>query len=98
MVLLKGATSVISDGTQLYYNTTGNPGLSKGGSGDMLSGIGLALLCQGLKPIYAAAAASYLLGASADEAVRLLGERLLLARDVWGCIPAAILGEEAPTP
>ena len=48
----------------------------------MLSGIALAMLGQKLAPFDAACAASYLLGASADTALDLLRERMLMARDV----------------
>ncbi len=82
-VLLKGTRSVVAapDG-RFAWNETGNPGLAKGGSGDVLSGIALAMLGQKLAPFDAACAASYLLGASADTALDLLRERMLMARDV----------------
>lgn len=88
VVLLKGAVSVIAspDG-RVTFNTTGNPGLAKGGSGDVLTGILLALLAQGLCPYDAARVGAYLLGASADHAVASLAERALLARDVIGALP-----------
>lgn len=83
IVLLKGAQSVIAapDG-RCRQNSTGNAGLTKGGSGDVLTGLILALLGQKLAPFDAACAGAYLLGASADEAVSLLGTRMLMARDV----------------
>lgn len=82
-ILLKGATSVIAshDG-RLTLNTTGNPGLAKGGSGDVLSGIILALMCQGLSPYDAARCGAYLAGRSADIAKRNANERSMLASDV----------------
>ena len=82
-VLLKSAVSYIAapDG-RVYRNETGNAGLAKGGSGDVLTGIVLAFLGQGLKPFEAACAAAYVLGASADRAMELLKERMLLSRDV----------------
>lgn len=86
-VLLKGAESHIAsfDG-KIARNTSGNPGLAKGGSGDVLSGIILALLGQGLKPYDAACAGAYILGASADRAVDILRERMLMSRDVTDAI------------
>ena len=81
-VLLKGATTVVTDGTHTVLCTEGTPGLSKGGSGDVLTGIITGLLSQGLTPFDAARAGTYLLGTSAAEAYRLLGERMLLATDV----------------
>lgn len=82
-LLLKGARTVIANfqGT-IKWNETGNAGLAKGGSGDVLTGIILALLGQKLAPYAAACVGSYLLGASAAEALELLQERMLMARDV----------------
>lgn len=82
-VLLKGAdTHIAAPDGRAAVNTNGNPGLAKGGSGDLLTGIVLAMLGQGLKPFEAACAGAYLLGASADRAVDILMERMLMARDV----------------
>ena len=81
-VLLKGATTVVTDGRHTVLCTEGTPGLSKGGSGDVLTGIITGLLSQGLSPFDAARAGTYLLGTSAAGAYRLLGERMLLATDV----------------
>ena len=82
VVLLKGATTCVSDGTRVRLNTTGNSGLAKGGSGDVLSGIVTALLAQGLSAFDAAGAGAFLLGASAGTAMELLNTRMLMARDV----------------
>ena len=94
-VLLKGATTCISDGERVLLNTSGNPGLAKGGSGDVLTGLLLALLAQRLLPIDAACAAAYLLGASADRAYVLLGNRMLVAGDVIDAIREEIRAERA---
>ncbi|MDO4564560.1 MAG: NAD(P)H-hydrate dehydratase [Clostridia bacterium] len=82
IVLLKDAQSYISDGKEVFVNTTGNSGLAKGGSGDVLCGITAALAAQGLSPLQAACTGSYLLGISADRAMELLKTRILLASDV----------------
>jgi len=83
IVLLKGAKSHIAayDGS-IARNVSGNPGLAKGGSGDVLSGIILALMGQGLKPFDAACAGAYILGVSAEKAMDILRERMLMSRDV----------------
>lgn len=81
-VLLKGATSVIAQGEKICLNTTGNTGLAKGGSGDVLTGILLALLAQRIPSFEAACAGAYLLGATADQAYALLGTRMLTPSDV----------------
>ena len=80
--LLKGATTLVHADGRTAFLTFGNPGLSKGGSGDVLTGLITALLAQGLLPFDAARAGAYLLGTSADRALHLLGERMLLASDV----------------
>ena len=81
-VLLKGATTLVRAGGRTAFLTFGNPGLAKGGSGDVLTGLITALLGQGLTAFDAARAGAYLLGTSADRAMRLLSERMLLASDV----------------
>lgn len=71
VVVLKGAGTVVAapDG-RCCVNTTGNPGLSRGGSGDALAGMTAALLACGLPAYEAAACAVYLHGAAADRAAR----------------------------
>jgi len=82
IVLLKGAVTCISDGETVVYNTSGNAGLAKGGSGDTLTGIITAMLAQGSSPKNAACAGAFLLGASADIAYEVLGNRMLMAGDL----------------
>ncbi|MDO5110673.1 MAG: NAD(P)H-hydrate dehydratase [Clostridia bacterium] len=90
-VLLKSAQSVIAASSGQYrINRTGNAGLAKGGSGDVLTGITLSMLGQGLPPFEAACAGAYLLGASADEAVTILKERMLMAGDVIGMVEQTV--------
>lgn len=80
--LLKGATTIVHGNGSTLFCTEGTPALSKGGSGDVLTGLITALLAQGLSPFDAARTGTYLLGTTAKEAYRLLGERMLLASDV----------------
>ena len=86
-VLLKSAESVIAspDG-RIRYNTSGNSGLAKGGSGDVLCGIVTSMLAQGANPFDAASLGSYLLGTSAENALSLLAERFITATDVTDAI------------
>ncbi|HPY36303.1 MAG TPA: NAD(P)H-hydrate dehydratase, partial [Clostridia bacterium] len=81
-LLLKGATSIIAFGDKVSLNASGNPGLAKGGSGDMLTGIILTLLAKGVDSYKAACAGAFMLGTSAEKAYKLLQERMLLASDV----------------
>ena len=87
VLLLKSAASVIAapDG-RIRYNISGNPGLAKGGSGDVLTGIISGLLAQGLTAFDAASCGAYLLGQSADTALSLLKNRALIAGDVLDSI------------
>lgn len=72
--LLKGHRTVITDGEKVYVNHTGNPGMATGGSGDVLAGILVSLLGQGLPPLEAAACAAWLHGAAGDRAANRLGQ------------------------
>ena len=81
-VLLKGASTVISNGEKTCIVAEGNAGLGKGGSGDVLTGIITGLLAQGVEPYWAACLGSYLLGASAEKAFDILKERMLRATHV----------------
>lgn len=87
-VLLKGATTVIASNGRVCLNTTGNSGLAKGGSGDVLTGITLALLAQGIAVYDAACMGAYLLGSTAEKAYALLQTRMLLAADVIDALGA----------
>lgn len=71
-LVLKGANTVIADGrsASLFVNRTGNPGMAKGGSGDLLAGMLASLAAQGMEPLKAAAAAVYLHGLAGDEVAK----------------------------
>ena len=73
MILLKGHVDIVSDGTKVALNRTGNPYMSKGGTGDTLAGICGALLARGLEPFRAACAAAWINGAAGDIALRKKG-------------------------
>jgi ADP-dependent NAD(P)H-hydrate dehydratase / NAD(P)H-hydrate epimerase len=90
LVVLKGAYTGISfpDGTYLF-NTTGNPGMATGGSGDVLTGIIVSLLAQGLSPEDAAVAAVYLHGVAGDVAAEKYGMESMIAGDIIKCIGSA---------
>lgn len=90
VVVLKGARTVVAspDGC-LGINTTGNPGMATGGSGDVLTGVVAALIAQGLDPFRAAAAAVYLHGRAGDLAAGERGEMGLTAGDICRFLPAA---------
>ncbi|PVX24927.1 MAG: NAD(P)H-hydrate dehydratase, partial [Candidatus Bathyarchaeum sp.] len=65
-ILLKGPVDVISDGVQTKYNFTGNPAMTVGGTGDVLSGVVGGLLAMATKPFNAAVAGAFVNGAAGD--------------------------------
>ncbi len=84
VVILKGAYSVVAmpDG-KLFFNTSGNPGMATAGSGDVLTGILLALLAKGYPSELAAMSATYLHGLAGDLAVeRQESFESLIASDI----------------
>src|SRR6185369_11812040 len=90
-VVLKGAGTVIAapDGA-LAVNSTGNPGMATGGTGDILTGMIVGLLAQGLSTWDAACAGTYLHGIAGDLAAARRGEIGMIARDLLDAIPDAI--------
>ena len=90
VVILKGAHSSIAtpDG-KVYFNSTGNPGLATGGSGDVLTGILTGLLAQGYSAMDAAIIGVYLHGLSGDFAAREKGQHSLIASDLIDFLPTA---------
>lgn len=87
IVLLKGHETVITDGDRCYMNPTGNPGMAVGGSGDVLAGMIVSLLGQGLPPLDAAACAAWLHGAAGDICARELGQYGMLPSDMLNVLP-----------
>ena len=83
VLVLKGANTIVAAPSgKVYFNMTGNPGMSTGGSGDALAGITLSLLAQGLAAEDAAKAAVYLHGEAGDKAAAKHGERSMLPTDL----------------
>jgi len=90
IVVLKGAYSAIcSPDGGCYFNTTGNAGMAKGGSGDVLTGIIVGLLAQGYKPLKASIISTYLHGLSGDIAAGELGLDAMRASDLVTYLPQA---------
>ncbi len=87
IVLLKGHRTVITDGDAVFINETGNPGMATGGSGDVLSGVIVSLLGQGLDPLYAAACGAYLHGTAGDLAAQRIGQYGMLPTDMLQFLP-----------
>ena len=87
ILLLKGHETLITDGTTLYRNQTGNPGMAVGGSGDVLAGMIVSLLGQGIKPMEAAACGARLHGAAGDICAKELGQYAMLPTDMLEALP-----------
>ncbi len=82
-IVLKGAHTIIAspDG-RTFINQTGNPGLAKAGSGDVLTGILASLISQGMNPFDAAVCAVYLHGAAADRCTERMSEYFMQPDDI----------------
>jgi len=89
VILLKGNTDVISDGDRVKLNRTGNPGMTVGGTGDVLAGIVAGFLAQGVEAFNAAAAGSFVNGAAGDLAEEKYGFHLT-ATDLIEHIPQVL--------
>ena len=88
VVALKGAATVVAapDG-RCAVNPTGNPGMAKGGSGDVLAGMVGSLLAQGVPPFQAAALGAYLHGYAGDRCAAALSQRAMLPTDLIEMLP-----------
>jgi len=88
--VLKGAGTVVTDGRRVYVNTTGNPGMATGGSGDVLTGLLAALLGARMEAFEAAVLAVNVHGRAGDLAAGALGEASVTAEDLLDYLPAAL--------
>ena len=82
VVVLKGPGTLVTDGVRQVHNETGNPGMATAGTGDVLTGVIVALLAQGMKPCDAARLGTWGHGAAGDVAASEVGEVSLTATDV----------------
>lgn len=90
ITVLKGHNTIITDGDKIYINKTGNPGMATAGSGDILTGIIISLICQGIEPLNASILGTYLHGLAGDMAALIKGQQGLIASDILEFIPTAI--------
>lgn len=92
ILVLKGHRTITAfpDG-RAVVNTTGNPGMAKGGSGDILAGAIASLLAQGMDPFQAVPAAVWIHGRAGDLAAEAWGEYGMTPGDVVTLLPQAIL-------
>ncbi|MDR3365329.1 MAG: NAD(P)H-hydrate dehydratase [Clostridiales Family XIII bacterium] len=88
IAVLKGAGTLVAAGAaedtppQIFINTTGNPGMATGGSGDVLTGVIASFMAQGMDSLTAARAGVYIHGLAGDLMAKELGERGLTAGDL----------------
>ena len=87
IMLLKGHRTTITDGSTTYINRTGNPGMAVGGSGDVLAGIIVSLLGQGIAPLEAAACGAWIHGAAGDRCAAEMGQYGMLPTDMLNILP-----------
>lgn len=88
--LLKGHRTVVTDGAAVSENSTGNPGMAKGGMGDILTGLIGGFLAQRLAPFDAARLGAFVHGLAGDLAAKQTGEAALLPRDLAAALPKAL--------
>ncbi|MEX1133098.1 MAG: NAD(P)H-hydrate dehydratase [Flavobacteriales bacterium] len=89
-VVLKGAwTAVCAPSGEVFFNSTGNPGMAKGGSGDALTGLLTGLLAQGYAPLQAAIFGVYLHGLAGDLGAMHKGMDGMHAGDLIDALPEA---------
>ena len=89
VTVLKGAGTLVGSVDNSFKNSTGNPGMATGGSGDVLTGIITALNAQGYSPEDAAAIGVWIHGNAGDKAAEDLGEISLISSDIAEYIPAS---------
>lgn len=89
-IILKGAyTAIVTPSGKCYFNPTGNPGMATAGSGDVLTGILLALFAQGYGAEDAAKIGTYVHGLAGDSAQKKVGDISLTASDIVEHLPVA---------
>jgi ADP-dependent NAD(P)H-hydrate dehydratase / NAD(P)H-hydrate epimerase len=89
VILLKGQVDIVSDGKRVKLNFTGNPGMTVGGTGDLLSGIVGAFLAQKIDPFESAVAGAFVNGAAGDFTAEKIGYHMV-ATDLLKWIPRVL--------
>ncbi|MDR4496329.1 MAG: NAD(P)H-hydrate dehydratase [Candidatus Scalindua sp.] len=91
-LVLKGSKTIVMGYDKVYVNNTGNPGMATAGSGDVLTGIIVSLIGQGLSAFNASQLGVYIHGLAGDVALRNKGETSMIATDILYYLPDAFLG------
>lgn len=96
VVVLKGAATVTAcPAGEAFINPTGNSGMAKGGSGDVLAGMIVSFMAQGMSAASASVCGVYLHGLAGDRAASRLSRRGMLPSDMIGELPGLLLEIEA---
>jgi NAD(P)H-hydrate epimerase len=97
VIVLKGHGTIVTDGRRQAINATGNPGMATGGSGDVLTGVVTALVCQGFEVFEAAQLGAHVHGLAGDLAAEEMGQVGMIASDIVRSLPTAFLrhGQDA---
>lgn len=90
-LLLKGATTIVTDGNRTSFVLTGTPGMAKGGSGDVLTGVIGGLLASGMSCFDAALHGTYICGKAGESAAKLYGEHSMTAMDTLSQIGSIMM-------
>ncbi|MGX1639692.1 NAD(P)H-hydrate dehydratase [Sphingobacterium sp. NPDC055431] len=92
ILVIKGAnTAIVNPAAEVYFNSTGNPGMATGGTGDVLTGIISSLLAQGYNALDAAVLGVYIHGSAGDFAKDWVGETSLIASDLIDHLASAFM-------
>jgi NAD(P)H-hydrate epimerase len=93
VLLLKGHRTIVTDGSRVYTNPTGNPGMATGGCGDVLTGLIAALMSQGMGAFEAGCLGAWAHGTAGDRAAATVGQVGLIATDLLTRLPTAVRAE-----
>jgi NAD(P)H-hydrate epimerase len=92
VLVLKGHRTIVTDGQRTYVNTTGNPGMATGGSGDVLTGVIAALVGQRMSLFDASVLGVHVHGLAGDAAAAKFGQVSMIATDIIDMLPTAWVG------
>jgi NAD(P)H-hydrate epimerase len=90
VIVHKGHHTLVTDGRSAYLNETGTPAMATGGSGDVLTGVITALVCQGLEPLPAAQLGTWAHGRAGELAQSDLRSHVVLPGQLVNYLAAAL--------
>ena len=90
-IVLKGANTIVTDGKNVFVNTTGNAGMAMGGTGDMLTGMIASFIAQGISPLDAACCGVYIHGLCGDITAKEISRRGMGVEDMLELLGALMI-------